>query len=93
MASSHYAEQGVGEVKRWRVRYSNPMQKLLTVKDLSELLQMSPRTIYEWVYMGYIPHYKFSKGLRFKEHEIESWLKKMKRKGRITRKIEIETFI
>ena len=58
------------------------MEKLLTVKDLSEWLQVSPNTIYQWTHTGYIPHYKLPKGVRFKPSEVERWLQKRKKKGR-----------
>ena len=65
------------------------MEKLLTVKQLGELLQISTRTIYEWTHIGYVPHYKLPKGIRFKMAEVEKWLKKKSRKGRDTYKIDI----
>jgi len=39
------------------------MERLLTVKDLSELLQLSPKTIRNWVHVGYVSHYKFRKDI------------------------------
>ena len=65
------------------------MDKLLTVKDLSEWLQVSPSTIYQWTHMGTIPHYKLPKGVRFKTPEIETWLRKRHVKGRLTCKKDI----
>ena len=65
------------------------MEKLLTIKDLSELLQVSKSTIYQWTHTGFIPHYKIPKGVRFKVSEIEKWLHKRKRKGRNTYKIDV----
>jgi len=41
------------------------MEKLLKVEDVCELLQVRRSTVYEWTHIGYIPHYKFPKGLRF----------------------------
>lgn len=64
------------------------MEKLLNINQLCEILQVSRRTIYEWTHMEYIPHYKFPKGIRFKESEVEKWLIR-KRKGLINRKIDI----
>ena len=31
------------------------MDRLLTIDDLAEWLQVKPRTIYQWVHEGYIP--------------------------------------
>ncbi len=65
------------------------MEKLLTIKDLSEWLQVSKSTIYQWTHTGFIPHYKLPKGVRFNALEVEKWLEKRKRKGRATYKIDI----
>ena len=65
------------------------MEKLLTIQQLSELIQVSRNTIYEWTHISFIPHYKFPKGVRFRVSDIEKWLKDKKRKGRNTREIKI----
>ena len=65
------------------------MEKLLTIKDLSELLRVSKSTIYQWTHAGFIPHYKIPKGVRFKVLEIEKWLHKRKIKGRKTYKVDV----
>ena len=58
------------------------MEKLLKVEQLSEIIQVSPSTIYHWAQADYIPHYKFPKVLRFKLSEVERWLNRRKTKGR-----------
>lgn len=58
------------------------MEKYLNIKELSKILGYSCRTIYEWTHIGFIPHYKFPKGIRFKVSEVEKWLKIKHRKGR-----------
>ncbi len=68
------------------------MEKLLTIEQLSELTQISRSTLYEWTHAGFIPHYKFPKGVRFKEAEINNWLKKRRKVGRNTYKTEVELF-
>jgi len=57
------------------------MDKMLTIKDLSEWLQVSRSTIYQWTHMRTISHYKLPKGVRFKKTEIETWLRKKKAKS------------
>ena len=64
------------------MRESNPMESLLTIKQLSEVIQVKRSTLYEWTHTGFIPHYKFPKGVRFKESEIDDWLRKRQKKGR-----------
>lgn len=61
------------------------MEKLLTIQQLSDLIQVSPKTIYQWTHIGFIPHYKLPKGLRFREGEIEKWFANKKCKGRSKR--------
>lgn len=59
------------------------MDHLLTVNDLSKILQISVCTIYRMVHQGEIPFIKIRHSVRFKEREIEVWLIKRGRKGRI----------
>ncbi|MCK4462811.1 MAG: helix-turn-helix domain-containing protein [Candidatus Omnitrophica bacterium] len=65
------------------------MKKLLKISELRELLEVSCRAIYEWVHIGFIPHYKFPKGVRFKLLDIEQWMNKRKKHGRVKYKIDI----
>ncbi len=65
------------------------MEKLLKIDELSDLLGISRRTLYDWTHTGFIPCYKFPKGVRFKASTVEKWLTKRKRKGRIKQKISI----
>lgn len=50
--------------------------KLLNIKQLSEKLNVKPRTIYDWKYKRQIPFIKLGKLLRFDEEIIDKWLKK-----------------
>lgn len=65
------------------------MEKLLTLQQLSVILQMKPSTIYKWAHYGYIPVVKLGSGIRFRPARIEEWLKKRERRGRIRVKIDI----
>jgi len=38
----------------------NPDDKLLTVKQIADYLQIKPKTIYKWTSQGRIPCIKFS---------------------------------
>lgn len=67
------------------------MEKLLKVEQLGELIQVSPSTIYHWTQAEFIPHYKLPKGIRFKESEIEIWLRRKKRIGRTGYGLQLET--
>lgn len=63
------------------------MEKLLTPKQLSELLQIKTSTIYKWVHYGYIPVVKLGIGIRFRPKKVEEWIRKRERKGRGSYKI------
>ncbi len=65
------------------------MEKLLKVEDLCNMLQVSRSTVYEWTHADYIPHYKFPNGVRFRETEVENWLKKRKKVGRGMYKMDL----
>jgi len=49
-------------------------EKLWTVEELSEFLQVSDKTIYDWVHKKSIPYQKINRLLRFRPSEIEKWL-------------------
>jgi excisionase family DNA binding protein len=68
------------------------MDKLLTPKQLSDILHIKLSTVYKWVHYGYIPYLKIGSLTRFKESKIMIWLKKRENKGRNSYKIDIKTF-
>ena len=50
------------------------MEKLLTAKQVSELLEVKLSTIYDWVYRGLIPYVKLGRLIRFKKAELFRWV-------------------
>ena len=58
------------------------MEKLLKIDNICDLLGVKRSTIYEWVHIGYISYYKFPKGVRFRESEIDQWIRNKKKKSR-----------
>ena len=48
---------------------------LLTVKQLSVLLQIKVKTLYQWAELGQIPSVKFNGALRFDLDDILQWKK------------------
>ena len=54
-------------------------EDLLTVAQVAEMLQVSPKTIYMWCDLRIIPHYRLGGTIRFKVKEIEEWLKTCQR--------------
>jgi excisionase family DNA binding protein len=65
------------------------MERLLTPKELGELLQVKLSTIYKWAHLEFVPHIKVGKCVRFRESDIEVWLKKRAEIGRLTQKVAV----
>ena len=53
--------------------------KLLTVKELSEILKVKIKTLYQWAELGQIPCIKLNGSLRFDLDDIEKWLASCKK--------------
>ena len=65
------------------------MEKFLTPKQLSELLQVGLSTVYLWTHTEFIPHFKLGRCVRFVESDVLEWLKQRKSIGRRTMKYDI----
>ena len=50
------------------------MEKLLTAKQVSELLEVKVSTVYEWTSRGVIPYVKLGRLIRFKKPEVFRWV-------------------
>ena len=48
--------------------------KILTIKELSELIKIKPKTLYQWAELGQIPSVKLNGSLRFNLDDIKSWI-------------------
>lgn len=53
--------------------------KLITIQELSELLKVKPKTLYQWAELRQIPFLKLNGALRFDLDDIESWLASCKK--------------
>jgi excisionase family DNA binding protein len=51
-----------------------PIEPLLTIHDLCDLLKVEPAPIYQLTYKGKLPHYKIANRLRFRQSEILAWI-------------------
>ena len=68
------------------------MEKLLTISQVAEVLQVSRSLIYKWVHYDFVPHIKIGNVLRFRESELIRWIKRRSQNGRNSQKINIENF-
>lgn len=50
------------------------MDKLITAKQVSDLLEVKPATVYDWVKRKAIPYVKLGRLVRFKKNEIFRWV-------------------
>jgi excisionase family DNA binding protein len=56
------------------------MDKFFNVEELSQFLRVKKSTVYDWTHKGLIPFYKIHKLVRFRESEINEWLKTKRQK-------------
>jgi excisionase family DNA binding protein len=52
--------------------------ELVTIKEVSQSLNVKVSTLYSWVYQGLIPFYKLNGLVRFNLEEITEWIIKSK---------------
>jgi excisionase family DNA binding protein len=55
--------------------------KLLTVQEVSKILQTKPKTVYQWAKLGQIPCLKLNGALRFDLDDILAWIKECKKES------------
>lgn len=49
--------------------------RLLTAKELADILAISPKTLYSYVARGMIPYFKIESNVRFRAREVSAWLR------------------
>lgn len=54
---------------------------LWRVEQAAEYLGIRPKTLYEWVRLGRVPHRKIGFNVRFDPEELESWAAEQSRGG------------
>ena len=55
--------------------------KLLTVKELSEIINVKEKTLYHWVELRQIPFFRLNGSIRFNPDEIVTWLEENRREA------------
>jgi excisionase family DNA binding protein len=53
--------------------------KIITIKELSELLKINKKTLYNWAELGQIPCIKLNGCLRFNVDDIHAWITSCKK--------------
>jgi excisionase family DNA binding protein len=49
-------------------------ERLLTARELADLLGFAPATIQDWFEAGMLPGFRIGGRLRFRPSEVEAWL-------------------
>ncbi|MCM8763240.1 MAG: helix-turn-helix domain-containing protein [Candidatus Omnitrophica bacterium] len=52
------------------------LDKLLTLEEAAQYLDIHPGTLYRWVKEKRVPSFKVGRIWRFKKEKLEDWLKK-----------------
>ena len=60
-------------------------ERLLTARELAELLAVAPGTVLDWFERGELPGFKIGRAVRFRRSEVEAWLEGCRRGPRISR--------
>jgi excisionase family DNA binding protein len=68
------------------------MEKLLTVQQVSDLMQISRSLVYKWIHYDFVPYVKIGNIVRFKESELNRWLKNKEHKGRVKYRVDTAAF-
>lgn len=66
------------------------MNKLMNPHEMADYLGVKVSTIYQWTHIGFIPHMKLGRFVRFKESDVLKWLDSKNNRGRKSKAIEIE---
>jgi excisionase family DNA binding protein len=56
-------------------------ERLLTARELAELLGFSAATVVDWAEAGKVPAFKVGGRLRFRECEVLEWLEEQRLSG------------
>jgi len=69
--------------KKWTVENAIPevheSEKFLTVFEVASLLSVRPSTVYQWVSLGEIPHYRLGRIVRFRRKDLEAWVENFRK--------------
>lgn len=55
-------------------RRKKPLDRLVPIKELAQAMQISPKTLYQYVAQNRIPFVRWGKHLRFNEREVRAAL-------------------
>ena len=53
--------------------------KLIGIKEVAEILNVKPSTLYQWAELGQIPCFKLNGALRFDIEDVKRWVESCKK--------------
>jgi excisionase family DNA binding protein len=59
---------------------ANPPQRLLTIKDVADILQVSDKTVRRWIDAGDLVAHRVGRQLRVSQGDLETFIK-LRREG------------
>ncbi len=68
-------------------------EDLLTPQEIADKLGVKISTIYYWSHTDSIPRIKLGNLLRFRWSSISKWLDKKEKKGRKSRKLDVDNYL
>jgi excisionase family DNA binding protein len=68
------------------------MNRLLIPAEIADLLGVKTSTVYQWTHIGFIPHVKLGRLVRFREQAVMEWIEKRSEAGRRNRKASLDPF-
>ena len=78
--SERHKQSILKEIQKERMTMSDEIQdRLMTLADVANYLQIKERTIYQWAQQGNIPSFKLGNVWRFKREDIDLWIEERKR--------------
>lgn len=63
-------------------------EKLMSLAEVAEYLNLKERTIYQWSQQGKIPSFKLGTVWRYRKEDIDLWIEEQRRNTPRSKKIE-----
>ncbi|HBC45625.1 MAG TPA: hypothetical protein DCZ43_01125 [candidate division Zixibacteria bacterium] len=62
---------------------------MLFLQNITSYSNVKTSNFYRWTHIGFIPHVKLGRFVRFKEHDVLKWIELKSNNGRTTKNIDI----
>ena len=69
------------------------MDKLLTPRQIADILDVQPSAIYQWTHQGFIPHVMVERFVKFRERGVTKLLERRFSQGRTNKNVEVRDLV